>query len=132
MSSPALVFNQVPKLLHPRFSDTSSIGCLVTGSVSPTMVICQFSSCEASKSRVICWLAGICKMLYSLLMAVLVLGGISSRRILFKSWETLYAMLQDPNSVLKVAGDIECANAHHVLLVVRAAAICGIPAQLDP
>ena len=93
MSSLAVVFNQFPKFLRTRFSDRSAIGCLLTGTVSPAMVICQFSSCEASESRVICWLAGICNVLYSLLIAVMVLGGIGSRRILFNSWETLYAML---------------------------------------
>ena len=41
-------------------------------------------------------------------------------------------MLQDPNSVLKVGRDIKCAYAHHVLSVIRAAAICGILARLDP
>ena len=132
MSSLAVVFNQFPKFLRTRFSDTSAIGCLLTRTDSPAMVIYQFSTCEASESRVICWLAGICKVLYSLLMAVMVIGGIGPRRILFKSWGTLYAMLQDPNSVLKVGRDIECANGHHVLSVLRAAAICGIPARLDP
>ena len=132
MSSLAVAFNQFPKFLHTRFSDTGAIGCLLTGTVSPAMVICQCSSCEASESRVICWLTRICKVLYSLLMVVMVIGGIGPRRILFKSWGTLYAMLQDPNSVLKVGRDIECANAHHVLSVVRAATICEILARLDP